>query len=82
MWLLTTSPRRRFYSFGGPDPNAITLSGTPAGRHTNRRTARLPAGAKPGPMIPGPAARAAPSHSTIICPFMTIQWPGNVQRYG
>jgi hypothetical protein len=21
-------------------------------------------------------------HSTIICPFITIQWPGNVQRNG
>ena len=25
---------------------------------------------------------AAPSYSTIICPFMTIQWPGKVQRKG
>ena len=26
------------------------------------------------------AAGNGPSYSTIICPFMTIQWPGNVQR--
>jgi hypothetical protein len=28
----------------------------------------------------GPPAKVA--YSTIICPFMTIQWPGEVQRYG
>src|SRR5262249_3436008 len=71
---------RPSYSCGESDPSAATQSSTPAGRHTNRRMARLPTSDETRHMIPAPAPRATLTLGRRFAPLTVREFQGPLVR--